>query len=71
VTADLLRAPPLGQSPSSGCWAPTVVYREAEVDVSASGVVLRPSLTHVPLKGTREFRVMLRPYAASKTGPKT
>ena len=33
-----------------------LVYREAEVEVSASGVVLRPSLTHVPLKGTREFR---------------
>jgi hypothetical protein len=33
-----------------------LVYREAEVETSASGVVLRPSLTHVPLKGTREFR---------------
>jgi Plasmid encoded RepA protein len=37
-----------------------VVYREADVETSAAGVVLRPSLTHVPFKGLRGFRAIAR-----------
>ena len=32
-----------------------VVYREANVDVTDSGVVLRPSPTHVPFKGLKQI----------------
>jgi Plasmid encoded RepA protein len=37
-----------------------LVYREADVETSPAGVVLRPSLTHVPLRGTRERRALHR-----------
>ncbi|MFI6959655.1 replication protein RepA [Nocardia sp. NPDC050408] len=33
-----------------------VVYRDARVEVSPAGVILRPSFTHVPYKGIRAFQ---------------
>lgn len=33
----------------------TLVYREAQIETSPAGVILSPSLTHVPLKGLREL----------------
>ncbi len=46
-----------------------LVYREANVETVPTGVLLRPSLTHVPLKGTREFRTqLLRSYPRDQGG---